>query len=495
MLENVHWIGAPVLHRNSPPFGLFIVMMLATLGGCAVGPRFAPPSPPPVSAYTRAADAPKLAAGTGEVTQRLLAGAEARVDWWREFHSNALDRMVREALAHNPSIAAAQATLAGAQQAVIEARGGYYPQVDLTATAERQKGPAFALGLLPARQSLPQFNLYSVGPTVSFEPDVFGLTARRVEERQALADVRRDELAAAKLSIAGNTVVATLNVAALNVQIKAVRLIVAEDTQNLSLVRRKVRAGRGRQVDVLSARARLANDATELPVLGRQLAAAEDRLAVLQGAFPAGWTPPDIDLDDLALPARLPVAVPSALLLARPDIRAAESLLHASSAAVGVATARLYPNILLSASVATAGLTTGSLFGPNSGVWALAGAVTAPVFHGRALAAQRREARAQMQQELALYRRTVLEAFGQVADTLRALGEDAALVEAEHQALDAAARALKLQRASYVAGRSDLLRLLDAEREFQQARLGYARASAQRFVDSAQLFVAMGGAR
>ena len=483
------------MHRTSPLSRLFLVLMLATLNGCAVGPRFAPPPPPPVSAYTRAADAPRLGVGAGGGAQRLIVGARVSVDWWREFHSPALDRMVREALAHNPSIEAAQATLAGARQAVIEARGGYYPQVDLGATAERQKGPAFALGLLPARQSLPQFNLYSVGPTVGFEPDVFGLTARRVEERQALADVRRNELAAAKLAIAGNTVISTLTVAALNLEIKAAREIVADDARNLSLVRRKERAGRARQLDVLAARTRLANDATLLPALGRQLAAAQDGLAVLQGAFPAAWTPPDIDLDQLRLPARLPVTVPSALLRARPDIRAAESLLRARNAAVGVATARRYPNILLSASVATAGLTTASLFGSNSGVWAIAGAITAPVFHGGALEAQRREADAQLQQELALYRRTVLEAFGQVADTLRALGEDAASVEAERQALDAAGGALKMQRASYAAGRSDVLRLLDAEREFQQARLGYIRANAQRFVDSAQLFVAMGGAR
>ncbi len=469
--------------------------MSATLGGCAVGPHFRPPAPPSVGAYTRAADAPGLGAGAGEVAQRLDAGAAIPADWWRAFHSRELDRMVRRALAQNPSIEAARATLAGAQEAVIEARGGRAPQVDVAATAVRQKGPAFALGLLPARQKLPQFNLYTVGPTVSFDADVFGLDARRVEERRAIAGERRDELAAAQLAIAGNTVISTLNVAAINLQIQAARQIIEADTRNLALVRRTFAAGRARRIDVLTARSRLAADATLLPALGRQLAAAQDGLAVLQGAFPAAFIPPDVNLDQLTLPARLPLAVPSALVRARPDIRAAESLLHARSAAVGVATARLYPNIVLSASLATAGLTTASLFGANSGVWAVAGGITAPVFHGGALEAQRREAVAQMNQALALYRQTVLAAFGQVADTLRALGEDAALVAAERDALDAAAAALELQRASYAAGRGDVLSLLQAEREFQQARLGYARARAQRYVDSAQLFVAMGGAR
>ncbi len=467
--------------------------MTAVLAGCAVGPQFVRPAPPAVATYTPAGVAPELAPGGGEPSQQLAIGQPLPAAWWQLFGSPALDGVVRQALADSPTLEAAQATLMQAQQAVLEARGGYYPQVDLAALAERQKGPAFALGLLPASQGLPVFSLYTLGPTVSFSPDVFGLTARRVEQQQALAATQGYQLVAAHLTSAGSAVTEALTLASLRLQIDAMIEIVADDENNLALIRRKLAAGRAPRTDVLAADTQLANDRTLLPALGQQRAAAEDALAVLVGKSPAEWTPPAFDLADFSLPAQLPLSLPSALVRQRPDILAAESRLHARSAEIGIATGQMYPNIQLSASIGAAALQSGALFDSSSSVWTLAAGLTAPVFHGGALKAQRQQAIEAFRASLATYRQTVLEAFGQVADTLRALGHDAALLDAEHQALDAADAALQLQRFSYAAGKSGVLRLLDAQRSFQQARLGYARAIAQRYVDSAQLLVALGG--
>lgn len=481
--------------RRGPPLSRRVAAHLisALLAGCAVGPHFSRPAPPAVATYTPASAAPELTPGGGEPSQRLVIGQSIPAAWWQLFHSAALDGVVRQALADSATLEAAKATLMQAQQAVSEARGGYYPQVDLAALAERQKGPAFALGLLPASQGLPVFNLYSVGPTVGFSPDVFGLTARRVERQQALAEAQGYQLAAAHLAIAGNAVTEALTLASLRLQLGALTEIVADDASNLALVRRKFAAGRAPRTDVLAAETRLASDRALLPALGQQQAATEDALAVLVGRSPAEWTPPAFDLADFSLPAQLPLSLPSALVRQRPDILAAESQVHARSAEIGIATGQMYPNIQLSASIAAAALQAGSLFDSSTSVWMLAAGLTAPVFHGGALEAQRQQAIEGFRAALATYRQTVLQAFGQVADTLRALGHDAALVDAERDALDAADAALRLQRLSYAAGRSDVLRLLDAQRSFQQARLGYARASAQRYVDSAQLLVALGG--
>ncbi len=470
------------------------VVLLLVLAGCTVGPDFVIPAPPAVTAYTSAATTPALAPGGGEPPQRLAEGREIPATWWQLFHSPALDKLVREALAGSPSLDVARATLAQAQQAVLAVRGAYYPQLDVAALAERQQGPAFALGLLPsARQGLPVFNLYSLGPTVSFSPDVFGLTARHVEQQAALAELQSHQLAAAHLAIAGNAVSQALTIASLRRQIGTVRGILAEDEKNLGLVRDKFSAGKGTRNDLLTAEAQLANDRALLPPLEQQLAAAEDALAVLVGKPPADWTPPPFDLADFTLPAELPVSLPSALVRQRPDILAAQAQLHASSAAIGVATAQMYPSFPLSASIDTAALSATSLFNQSSLVWTLGGGLTAPIFHGGTLEAQKQEAIDGFQAALATYRQTVLQAFGQVADTLRALGHDAELVEAERHALDAANDALDLQRITYAAGRTDVLRLIDAERGAQRARLGYVRAQAQRYLDSAQLVVAMGG--
>jgi len=470
-----------------------LVTPCALLAGCAVGPRFVRPAAPTVATYTSAAAAPRLAASTGEPSQRLAVGQRIPAQWWQLFHSSQLDGVVRQALARNPTLEVAQDTLAEAEQAVIETRGGDYPQVDLGVSAERQKGPAFALGLLPSKQGLPEFNLFSLGPTVSYSLDVFGLTKRQIEESQALADTQSDQLAAAYLTISGNVVTEALTLASLRLQQAAVKHIIADDERNLALVRLKVAGGLAPRSDVLTAETQLAGDRTLLPPLAQQQATAEDALAVLVGEPPGAWAPPSFVLSAFTLPPVLPLSLPSALVRQRPDILAAEAQVHARSAAIGIATAQMYPNIVLSGSIATAALSVGSLFGSSSGVWSAAAGLTAPIFHGGALEARKRQAIDAYRAALALYRQTVLSAFGQVADTLRALGHDTALADAEHQALEVAQASLRMQRASYAAGRSDLLQLLDAERSVEQARLADARATAQRYVDSARLLVALGG--
>ena len=481
--------------RSAKRWGALAALLaaLTPLAGCAVGPHFVRPASPKVSAYTPAAAAPKLTAVAGEPSQRLAIGQRIPAEWWQLFHSPELDRVVRQALARNPTLDVAQDTLAEAQEAVIEARGGYYPQVDLSAAAEREKGPAFALGLLPAREGLPEFNLYSLGPTVSYSLDVFGLTRRQVEESQAVADTEGDQLAAAYLTITGNVVTEALTLASLRLQMQAIHHIIADDERNLALVRLKVAGGLAPRSDVLTAETQLASDRTLLPPLAQQRAVAEDALAVLLGTPPGAWTVPSFALSNFTLPAKLPLSLPSALVRQRPDILAAAAQVHARSAAIGVATAQMYPNIVLSGSIATAALSVGSLFGSSSSVWSAAAGLSAPIFHGGALEARKRQAVEAYRAALAAYRQTVLAAFGQVADTLRALGHDTALLDAEHQALAVARASLRMQRASYAAGRSDLLQLLDAERSVERARLGNARATAQRYVDSAQLLVALGG--
>ncbi|TAN29980.1 efflux transporter outer membrane subunit, partial [bacterium] len=405
----------------------------ALLGGCAVGPDFVHPHPPKAAAYTSVAAAPQLVPGAGEPGQRVIVDQALPAAWWQLFRSPPLDRLVRQAIAHSPTIAAAQARLLQAQQAVAEARGAYSPQIDASVSAERQKGPPFALGIRPSHD-LPTYNLYSAGATASFSPDVFGLTGRRVEQQQALAQNQAYQLAAAQLAVTGNVVHQALTIAAARWQIEALEAIVAADEKTLVLVRQQYTDGKLARTDVLSVQAQLENDRALLPPLRQEVAVAQDALAILVGEAPASFSPPDVDLADFTLPAELPVGLPSALAERRPDILAAEARLHAASAAVGVADAQMYPSFTVSASVGTAALGTRSLGDGSNMVWTLFGGLTAPIFHGGALTAQKQAAIDQFHAELALYRQTVLTGLGQVADLLRSLGHDAERVQAERQA-------------------------------------------------------------
>jgi len=469
--------------------GCIFAPVLGMLFGCAVGPDFKRPEPSPAAGYARVPIS-LPAAGPADVQQYLLPGRDVIGQWWELFHAPQLNDTLALAIAGSPTLDTARATLAQAQQAIVAAAGALYPQADLGASAARARvaseasaGPSHVVG-----------NLFSIGPTVSFGPDIFGGVRRQVEQQTALAEVQRYELAAAYLSLTGNAVIQAIAIASAREQINAVSDIIAVDQQNLELVQIEQEAGKAAMTDVLSAQSQLAADRALLPPLTQQLSAAGDALTILVGKTPAEWTPPAFDLSMLRLPTELPVSVPSNLVRERPDILAGEAQLHATSAAIGVATAQLFPNVTLTASWSQAAASTGAVFKSSNSLWSVGAGLTAPLFHGGTLTAQRREAVDAFAAQLGVYRQTVLQAFGQVADTLQALEHDAQALDAQRAALDAAQASLELSQESYKEGQASFVQVLQAQRLFGQARLGYAQAKSQRYLDTAQLFEAMGGA-
>jgi NodT family efflux transporter outer membrane factor (OMF) lipoprotein len=336
--------------------------------------------------------------------------------------------------------------------------------------------------------------MFSVAALMNWTPDLFGRNRRTVEQQAALAETQRYQLGAAYLTLTADAVSQALTIATTLAEIKATQDIIAADEHNLELVRISFEAGLVARTDVLSAESQLAGDRTLLPPLQQQLSVARHALSVIAGKTPAEWTPPDFELDALALPGLLPVTIPSELVHDRPDILAAEAQLHAASAAIGVATAQLYPSLTISPAWALQAVATGGPVAAPSILAGVAGSLTQPLFHGGALQAQRRGAVDAYEAQLGTYRQTVLVAFGQVADVLRALEHDAELLGAESAAVTSSAASLELAQEAYAAGRGTLVQVLDAQRLSAQALLGYARARGQRYLDTALLFEAMGGA-
>lgn len=481
--------------RPVRPWSCSAIAVAAVLCACTVGPDFAPPGPPRTSQYTPAteADGP-IDAGSNAVRQTLRPGETIAADWWTLFQSPQLTEIVDAAMAGNRTIEAAKARLAAAHEAVAIAAGTLYPQIDFSAGVSRQRVSVASFGLQPgAIHTPPNFNLYSVGPTASYALDVFGGRRRLVEARAADAEAQEYQLHAAYLALSGNTASQAVLIASLRAQLQAVDDITAIDRENLDLVRKSRDAGVAPDADVVIAESQLASDETLRPPLEQQLSQARHAMALLLGRPPGDWSPPDFDIAGLTLPTELPVSLPSSLVHQRPDILAAEAQLHAASAAIGVATAQLYPDITLSASAGLVALSPARLFEKSALVWSAAAGLTGPIFHGGTLEAQRRATVDEFQATLADYEQTVLASFVQVADLLQALVHDAQLLRAQQRALDAASNSVRLQRLSYTGGGSGVLSVLDAERQYERARLGYVQAETQRYEHTIQLFVAMGG--
>lgn len=467
-----------------------LALLAVLLAGCKLGPNFSRPEAPQEKSYTKEGLPPLPPPGGTDPQQHFVLGQKLTGEWWALFHSSALNQVVEQAFVGNRTLVTAEASLAQAREVVVAATAGLYPQVNFAANAERQKESLAAFGL---PQPPVTFNLFSLGPTVSYALDVFGGTKRTIEEEQSLSDYQQFQLSAAYLTLTGNAVTQAIAIASTRAQIRTLEGIIADDERNLALVRREVAAGEASQLDVETATSQLAADRTQLPPLLQQLNVTRHALAVLVGRRPSEWEPPDFDLADLTLPTDLPVTLPSELVRQRPDILAGEAQLHAASAAVGVATANLYPQLTLSASTSQIANRPNQLFTEPANIWSLALGLTQPVFEGGQLEAQRRAAVDAFHGALASYEQIVLQSFGQVADSLDALSHDAELLDAEHRAVDSADAYLRLTRTAYAAGNVGILQVLDAQRQSEQSRLGYVRAQAQRYQDTAQLFLAIGG--
>ena len=479
--------------RRAPSRAPALLLVALLAGGCAVGPDFVRPAAPSLSGYeTEPISLP--VPGDPDPAQRFTGDAIAG-RWWELFRSPALDELLALAVTDSPTLASARATLAQAEQVVLVARSAYYPQVDLAATGSRQN--ARSLGGSASRTIIGSggnnltTSMFGIGPALTYTPDVFGHNRRFVEQQTALAENQAQQLAAAYLTLTASTVTQALTIASTEAQIKAVNDIIAADEHNLELVRIAFAAGSVARTDVLSAESQLAGDRTLLPPLLQQWNVAQHALSVLVGKSPAEWSPPEFELETLTLPGDLPLTVPSELVHRRPDILAAEAQLHAASAAIGVATAQLYPSITISPSVVLQAV--GGPVSAPSVIGSIAGTIVAPLYHGGALRAQQRAAIDAYESELAVYRQTLLLAFGQVADIMRALQHDAELLGSETAAVTASQASLALAQDAYAAGRGSLVQVLDAQRLYAQALLGYAHAKGQRYLDTVLLFEAMGG--
>jgi len=230
-----------------------------------------------------------------------------------------------------------------------------------------------------------------------------------------------------------------------------------------------------------------------IPVLDQKIAQSDDLLATLTGHAPGEGSAPHVELADLTLPGDLPVSLPSEFVRQRPDILAAEASAHSASANTGVATAAMLPNFTLSGAYGTNGTALSTIFASEGNFWSLGAGVVAPVFGGGTLWFKRKAAFDNYQQTMALYRQTALGAFQQVAETLRALDNDAKTLAAEQDARSTAGQALHLVQANYKSGLATYLDVINAVAQYHQATINELEAVAVSYQGTVALFAALGG--
>lgn len=484
-------MGHRLIQRGCKRSSVWILcgMSFLILSACTVGPDFARPKPPATDQYNRGQDPADTVVAAGQA-QHFERGVGPIANWWSLFKSKQLDAVVAEGLANNPSMEAAQASLRQSSDNLQAGYGIFYPQVSADFNGSRQKFSPARIGS-SAPSSI--FNLITLSASVSYALDIFGGEHRVIENLQSQVDFQRSNVLGTYLALSGNIVNTTIAMAAYQEQIQFTEQLIASQREQISLAEKQAQAGTVSYETVLSLRSQLAALEATLPPLQQRLSQSEHLLSTLAGHSPSEWTPPHVSMAELSLPGDLPLSLPSELVRQRPDILAAEAQLHAASANIGVATAAQFPSFTLNGSFGQNSTSMSGLLGKNANFWSVGGDVSAPLFNGGTLSARKQAAVDAYQQSLALYRQTVLAAFAQVADTVRALEHDAETMQAEARSAEAAEESLRLIQINYQAGMINYLQVLIADIQYHQAKINYMQAQTQRLQDTTALFVALGG--
>ncbi|MFZ2169041.1 MAG: efflux transporter outer membrane subunit, partial [Methylococcaceae bacterium] len=470
-----------------------ILILALSFSACTLGPDFTRPVSPYTKSYTTGKQSNRITTTSSEsgAAQTLALGKDIQGQWWTLFRSPPLTALIEQAMKHSPDLEAALSALTEAQENASAKQGSLFPALDAKANATRQRVSGAQFGNPSGGGSV--FTLSSASVQVAYTLDVFGAIRRQIEGLEAQAEYQRFQLEGAFLTLASNVVTTAIQEASLRAQIDATEEIIKAQTRQADLVKQQFELGAASKVDVLAQQSLLEQSRTTLPPLQQQLAQNRHRLTVLTGELPSTGLAAQFKLSDLHLPEELPLSLPSKLVQQRPDVRAQEALLHAASADIGVATARLFPDFTINANVGSIATRLGDLFVPGSAIWSFGGNLLQPVFHGGELIHKRGAALAAYEQAAAQYRSTVLQAFQNVADTLSALEFDASELKAQDAAVKAAFDSLELTRLQYQIGAVSYLSLLNSERDYQQARINQITAQARRYADTAALFQALGG--
>jgi NodT family efflux transporter outer membrane factor (OMF) lipoprotein len=470
----------------------------ALLVACTVGRNYQRPELPPSSSYSAAAPITGL-------PQSLQYGADIADDWYTLFRSDALNQLVRAALAENPDLNGARHSLIAAQYELTAVAGTALPQIDATGGFTRTHSGSVSAGSTPGLPpgAIDHFgnsgafswtsNQMSIGPTLSYPLDVFGGLRRSIEAQAATTAATRDQALNTYITLVNQVVVNAFDYAASQAQVDATKDLIRDLQAQVDLSQRLESAGKISRSDVLTAQSQLESTAATLPSLEKQHATYRNALAQLVGKTPGEFTPPALILRDFTLPAEVPVSLPSDLVQQRPDILAAQDALHQASAAIGVAQAARLPSLSLTAQMSQQAGKLSQLFTQGANGWSAGLNLAAPLFSAGSLKARSEEAKERYLEAVATYRTTILAAFADVGNALQAIQFDTASYDAYTRSLKTAAANRDLAEQQYRAGKYNELRVLTAQQQYRSAVLSQVQADAQRFTDTASLIRALGG--
>lgn len=432
-----------------------VLIAVSVLTGCVSTPAY---QRPPVN----------LPAHWQAGTHLVKSSAMPSGPWWRTFADPALDRLMQTALGDNLDLEVAAARIEQARAVSRINAAGALPSISLDVAAARSK-KLFDTGA---------GNQYVAQLSVSFEPDLWGKYAalRRSGEAAVAASVETGNAMA--LALTGRVATAYFQTVALQQRISLQKDGIDAARRIDLIIEIRYRHGALSGLDRAQSKANLARIEAGLPLLEQARRQTLHGLGLLLGRNPENADVVSADLTDGTVPRTIPEALPSDLLLRRPDIRQAEASLKAAHADIAVARANLFPSLLLTAKGGAASTQLAGLLGSPAAILGIGVDLLTPLFQGGRLEAGVALNRARYRELLANYRTVILGALRDVESALTAFEATQTAEAFQRTRAIEAERGFALSRIRYEAGQIDTLRLLlalldwlDAQDSVIQARL------------------------
>ncbi|HEX4837832.1 MAG TPA: efflux transporter outer membrane subunit, partial [Solirubrobacteraceae bacterium] len=423
----------------------------------------------------------------------------ADLAWWEVFNDSALQELIRTGVAANRDVQVAVARVFEARAQLGVARAALFPQLDAGAsydyTRPNSKNSLF-LRSLPrapgAEVEAPTGDVYQTQVDLTFELDLWGRLRRATEAARAELFASEDSWRSVLITLVADLARTYFDLLELDRELEIARSTLQTRRASLDLQRQRAERGLSTQLDVQRAAAEVAVAAATLPDVERRIAQTENALNFLVGRNP-GPIPRGAVLDGQRVPPEVPAGLPSALLERRPDIRQAEQTMIAANARIGEAKAAYFPRISITGLFGLESVSMSSLFKGASRVWDIGPTMTVPIFTAGRISGTVKASEARQQQALAQYRRTIEQAFREVADAL-VFHQKMREIRAEQEARVAATRqALYLANLRYDRGLSTYLDVLDQERQLFRAELDLASSTRDQLTAVVQVYKALGG--
>ena len=460
--------------KHPVPALLLLAPLYLALAACAVGPDYKAPDTAP--AAVASAEAMELDRSRFETT------------WWQQFDDPTLNQLVQQSLKENRELRVAFARLRAARSIRDDVANDQQPTVTSRASGEFGKAQQ-----PPTSEERVRQERYDLGLDMAWELDLFGRIQRQIESSEAQIDVAEAELYQLQVSLIAELVDAYGDLRGAQLRERIARENLKNQQESRGLTEQLRDAGVGNELDVLRADARLAATEASLPQLQAEGARARNRIATLLGQRPEQLV---VDLSPQPLPViakALPIGDPAELLRRRPDIRAAERQLAASTANIGVATADLFPRVSLSGFLGfTAGR--GSQLGAaDARAWGVAPSITWAAFDLGSVRARLRGAKAEADGALASYEQQVLLALEESENAFSDYSKRQQRLIALVRQSEASRAAAQQAAVRYREGTVDFLVLLDAERERLAAEDAQAQAEVELYRGIVSIYKALGG--